>query len=147
MINISAKQSGKKPNLRPFSESSEQGNQWITTPRQDKFIELWLTPGSDTFGNAYKSAIKAGFSKFYAHKITAKSTGLEWVGANRSMLTSLKPEHINQSLQELAMSSPRTSDRLRALDMLAKLQGLYTHTSNRDIDITFSNNVPRPKLN
>lgn len=46
-------------------------------PQQQKFKELYLDPGSETFGNAYKSAVGAGFTDNYARQITAK--GNDWV--------------------------------------------------------------------
>lgn len=42
------------------------------TPRQAEFIKNWVNPKSETFGNAYASAIKAGFSKYYAKLITTR---------------------------------------------------------------------------
>lgn len=39
-------------------------------PRQALFLRLYVDPKSDTFANALQSAIKAGFTKQYASKIT-----------------------------------------------------------------------------
>ena len=39
-------------------------------PRQIKFLELYLDPNSETFANAYKSAMDAGYKREYAENIT-----------------------------------------------------------------------------
>ena len=41
-------------------------------PRQVKMLTLYLDPKSDTFANALKSALGAGFSKEYAENITGQ---------------------------------------------------------------------------
>lgn len=48
-------------------------------PRQSLFREYYTNPKSETFSNAYRSALAAGFADDYAKVITAESTGLEWV--------------------------------------------------------------------
>ena len=45
-------------------------------PRRTRFIELYTNPRSETFSNAYRSALTAGFSKDYAENIT--SVAPEW---------------------------------------------------------------------
>lgn len=47
------------------------------TPRQAQFIEFWNDPKSETFGNAYGSALRAGYAESYAKLIS--SVGLQWV--------------------------------------------------------------------
>lgn len=55
------------------------GDNKIMLPQRQLFKELYTNPESETFGNAYGSAIEAGFSESYAKQITAPSTDLEWV--------------------------------------------------------------------
>jgi hypothetical protein len=45
-------------------------------PQQQIFKKHYCSPKSDTFGNAYQSALKAGFKEEYAKVITAQNT--EW---------------------------------------------------------------------
>jgi len=47
------------------------------SPRQIEFLRLWLDPKSETFDNAYQSAIRAGYSDEYAQTLTTK--GLVWL--------------------------------------------------------------------
>lgn len=44
--------------------------------RQAAFLEHYLSPKSETFGNAYKSALAAGYSDEYAQVITTRARQL-----------------------------------------------------------------------
>lgn len=48
-------------------------------PQQAAFKENYTNPTSETFGNAYRSALAAGFSDEYAGVLTAPSKEVEWV--------------------------------------------------------------------
>ena len=52
----------------------------MLTPRQVRFLAFFTNPKSDTFGNAYRSSIKAGFSEAYSRHIT--SMDLSWLVEN-----------------------------------------------------------------
>lgn len=45
----------------------------IPNTKQQQMIWLYNNPESPTFGNAYQSAIKAGYTPFYARTITVKN--------------------------------------------------------------------------
>lgn len=47
-------------------------NQYQTDPRQALLIELYMNPESDTFSNAYQSAMKVGYEESYAAQITTR---------------------------------------------------------------------------
>jgi len=49
-------------------------NQFVLDPRQELFISYYLNPDSDTWSNAYQSALKAGYAEEYAKTITAQGT-------------------------------------------------------------------------
>lgn len=115
------------------------------TPKQQKFLDNWLIPSSETFGNAYQSAIKAGFSPHYAQKITAKSTDLDWMGEIRRQ-TTLKPIHIIKQLEHISLFAPQIRDQLTAISILTKVHGMQTSNINHDVSVKFVNTVPRPKL-
>ncbi len=122
---------------------SEQANQWTVTPKQQRFVEYWLSSNSISFGNAYKSAIRAGYSHHYAKVITAQHTNLLWVRDARRRLVHMQPDHITYQLQELAMNASETSVRLTALDKLARIHGMYTRKLDT-ADYTIISSVPRP---
>jgi hypothetical protein len=48
----------------------------LPTGKKERFIALYNDPESATFGNAYKSAITAGYTDSYARTITVKDQ--EW---------------------------------------------------------------------
>ncbi len=41
-------------------------------PKQSQFLALYLDPKSTTFGNAYQSAMSAGYKKEYAENLTGQ---------------------------------------------------------------------------
>lgn len=49
-------------------------NQHNPDPRQSLFLSYYLDPKSETFSNAYKSAIRAGYEDEYAKNITGQNT-------------------------------------------------------------------------
>lgn len=132
---------GYKPKDRPINSLAPQhttkrkltANQWQNTIQQHTFMAAWITPGSPTFGNAYNSAIHAGYSPHYATKITAPTTLNEWIGEYRRKLE-FTPEHITQGIQQLAIraNDSRSPDdtRLKAYETLARLHGMLDSKAN-----------------
>lgn len=49
------------------------------TPQQIDFALRYYLNTSSTFGNAYQSAVKAGYSPNYAKNITCDNQGITWV--------------------------------------------------------------------
>jgi len=142
MTHTKYNQSGRAPQDRSLIDST-QANQWTVTPKQQSFVEYWLSSDSTSFGNAYKSAIRAGYSHHYAKVITSQHTNLLWVREARRMLVTLQPDHITYQLQKIAMNASDISDRLSALDKLARIHGMYTHRLD-STSYTIINSVPRP---
>ena len=52
----------------------------LLSPQQEAFLSYYTNPKSETFGNAYQSAIKAKYAEEYAQTITAKD--LTWLSEN-----------------------------------------------------------------
>jgi phage terminase small subunit len=55
-------------------------NQYDPDPRQTLFLTNYLDPKSETFSNAYQSAVKAGYSEEYATNITGQMP--QWLSEN-----------------------------------------------------------------
>lgn len=53
-------------------EKPYKANGVIEDPRQSLFFSYYVNPKSETFGNAYRSAIKATYSEDYAKIITSQ---------------------------------------------------------------------------
>jgi hypothetical protein len=115
--------------------------------KQRRFLEYWLLPENiDTFGNAYKSAIKAGFSENSARVITGNARGLGWIREAKQLFAHLEPEHIYTALQNKALHAKSDRDQIRALELMAKIRGMFIERSQSEVNVTFTNNVPRPKI-
>lgn len=114
------------------------------TKRQSRFIDAYLDPVSDTFGNAYQSALVAGFSKNYALNITANTRNTPWVNELKQLLTRYEPEHIYRAMQHIALNGKQDRDRLRALELMGKHTGMFIERSQSEVNVSFTNHVPRP---
>ena len=115
--------------------------------RQRAFIEAWLDPNNtDTFGNAYQSALSAGYSESMARVITGNAKGLEWVNQAKTLYASLEPEHIYLAMQNEALNAKASRDKLRALELMAKIRGMFIERSQSEVSVKFVNSVPRPVI-
>lgn len=108
--------------------SNKQPNQWRANPRQLLFMRYYLDPSEpQTFSNAYKSALKAGYSNQTARDIASTNRN-KWLQeyTNKS---NLELEHLEQQLSELiidknSVNSKSIDDtRLKAIELVAKLKG------------------------
>lgn len=70
----------------------------LLDPRQALFLNAYIDPKSKTFGNAYQSALGAGYSENYATTITAKAP--EWLEENgrRERRIALAEKHLDEVL-------------------------------------------------
>lgn len=144
-VRVKDRRQGLAPKKRVYKDVAN-GNQWTITPRQLKFVELWLSPRSETFGNAYQSAVQAGFSDGLARQISSNALSLEWVQAAKQQLISLTPNHVIKGLEHEALNASQSRDRIKALELIGKLQGQFIERSISHVDVQFTNNVPRPVI-
>lgn len=113
--------------------------------RQRKFMDLWLgDPTLDTYGNAYQSAIQAGFSEASARTITGKVRNLQWIQDGIQLYASLEPEHIYLAMQTEALTAKASRDRIKALELMGKFRGMFVDKTESKIQVQFTNAVPRP---
>lgn len=73
-----AAKKGNKNAIGKKKNNPNGANQYKVDPRQALFLAYYLDPKSDTFSNAYQSAMRAGYEEAYAAQITAKMP--EWLG-------------------------------------------------------------------
>lgn len=114
---------GLAPKDRP---KGDVANQWQATPKQELFIALYIDPNSPTFGNAYKSAIQAGYSEDYAKHISKPAISNKWLYEyNRKSNITL--DHLKESIADIIRgnidSRSKTDTKLKAIELLAKLDG------------------------
>ncbi|MFA5152854.1 MAG: hypothetical protein WC554_09865 [Clostridia bacterium] len=74
-----AEQGGREYKRRSFC------GEW--TPKQQLFFKCYLDPKSDTFSDIRKSAIKAGYSDYYATTFGNKDYDLDWLREGKLRLS------------------------------------------------------------
>ena len=76
------------------------GNQYKPDPRQALFLKHYLDPKSETYSNAYQSALKAGYVEEYAKVILSKD--LDWLSESvRTELMVTKAENNLKNILEM----------------------------------------------
>ena len=115
---------GKKFGLRTTGEKGVYANQWTNSPQQNEFLRYYLDPEqSETWGNAYLAATKAGYSESYASSII--SIAPQWI-QQANNIVKLQPEHLKQALAAIANSKfEKASDRIQAIKLLGIDQGMF----------------------
>lgn len=74
--NLSHKQPQRQSQKRPQKDLQRKSRKQLN-PKQAEFLRYFQDPKSETFGNAYRSALKAGYSEAHAKQITTPSRGPE----------------------------------------------------------------------
>jgi hypothetical protein len=100
------------------------------TPKERFFCNFYVFGGKDCMGNATRCYEKAyGFRGQkraslwnYANRVMKRPQIQE---AIEEMSLSITPEAIKAQLIALAEHSPKSSDRLRALELLNKMMGMF----------------------
>lgn len=115
---------GKKFGLRKQGEKGVTANQWTNSPQQNEFLNYYLNPEqTETWGNAYLAATKAGYSDSYASQIM--SVAPQWIQQAQNIVK-LQPEHLKQALVSIAGSKmEKASDRIQAIKLLGIDQGMF----------------------
>jgi biotin-(acetyl-CoA carboxylase) ligase len=115
---------GLKPNKRTQGKIA---NQWQSTPKQKLFMSYYIDPNSKTFGNAYKSAIQAGYNESYAVQIASPAVSNKWIQDYTSK-SNLSIEHLKEVVTDIIRgnidSKDYTATQLKAIELYAKLDGL-----------------------
>ena len=87
---MSVKGEVKKPEPK---KPTKKGKKHLLDPRQSLFLKNYLDPDSDTFANAFQSALSAGYNKEYAENIM-----------------SLMPNWLSENIEDAAMVAKATSN-------------------------------------
>lgn len=92
-------------------------------PRKQDFLARYYNPSSETYANAYQSALAAGYSQNYSKQLTA--VGNDWIKVGNYLNhTNMTPEHIIAQAEKIALTGKTDSDKLKALEFVAKLKGM-----------------------
>lgn len=105
-------------------------------PKQQLALDYWMNSDSDTFGNLYKSCLKAGFRPSYALNIA--NLNPSWLSENID-LQQLNPEHIKQGVQRIAtgeINSRSVDDtRLKAYELLGRYAGMDNNKQTTNVTL------------
>ena len=85
-------------------------NQYKPDPRQDMFLANYLDPKSETWSNAYQSAIRAGYAEEYAKNV--KNHMPTWLSENLEDTALLQQAMVN--LQEFLGTGDEKLQGIRA---------------------------------
>lgn len=103
-------------------------------PRQEKFIELYFSVSSGTFGNCYQSAIGAGYTVETARNLTHNKP--KWYSEIIGQMQGIQPEHIILKLTDIINSNDETTqNKLKAIDMVMKHNGMYQHPNHSVLEL------------
>jgi hypothetical protein len=103
-------------------------------PRQKRFMSLYLNTDSVTFGNCYRSAIKAGFSDLTARNLTHNKP--KWYSEILGQQQGVQPEHLLLKLTDIINDTGvSTQNKLKAIDMLMKHNGMYPAVSHNTLNL------------
>lgn len=115
---------------------TKDGATYRPSKKNDLFMELWTSPNSETFGNVYKSGLRAGFSKSYSKNLL--NVAPKWLSTYIDK-TNFTNDHIKMALQEIAINAPdsRSPDdtRLKSLEILAKITGMIDNKGGSTTNI------------
>lgn len=121
---------GKRFGVRKVADKGVKtyANQWTNSAQQNEFLRFYLDPEQkETWGNAYHSAIKAGYSESYASNII--SVAPQWIQQANNIVR-LNPEHLKQALASIAGDKmEKASDRIQAIKLLGVDQGMFVQKS------------------
>lgn len=103
----------------------KNANQYISDPRQDKFLEVYYDTDSPTFSNAYQSAIVSGYSQATAKDILHNRP--KWLSDFGGKSNKYEPERLLEKLADIIdEDGVRTSDKLKAIELLMKHHKMLT---------------------
>lgn len=98
-------------------------------PRQERFIGYYLDTTSPSFANCYQSAIKAGYTIETARNFMHNKP--KWYSEIIGQMQNIQPEHLVLKLTDIINDSNETTrNKLKAIDMLMKHNGMYQSRVN-----------------
>lgn len=113
------------------------------TVKQRRTVQNYFNAqNKETFGNLYESAVQAGFSQSYAKSIVRDTP---WINELKAELAKYDPEHIYRGFQEIATNGKQDRDKLKALELMGKSQGMFVDRVQQDVRVEFINDMPRPE--
>lgn len=105
------------------TQTSTKANQYTTDPRQDAFLKAYYDPESQTYSNAYRSALAVGYSESTSKDILHNRP--KWLSEKWGDSRHAEPEQLLEKLSEiLEDGSVATRDRIKAIELMMKHYGM-----------------------
>lgn len=114
-------------------------NQHTPDPRQALFLSYYIDPKSETFSNAYQSALKAGYEEEYAKVILNKD--LDWLSESVKDMNLLHKaeKRLNQVLdfepvdEEGKIDNSLLANQMKAITLVAKGIGKAKYSERSEV--------------
>lgn len=107
----------------------------LLDPRQEKFISLYFSADSLTFGNCYQSAIKAGYSGETARNLTHNRP--KWLSEKLGQMQTMEPELLLLKLTNIINAdSESTQNKLKAINMMMKHYRMFGEGATANLRIS-----------
>lgn len=103
-------------------------------PRQLALFDFYLDPDSLSYGNAYQAALRAGYSESYAKVFMARSNSWFVRTMSENVRKGPDSDDIVDRLFTEAKDARASKDRIRALEILAKIQKLFSDGTNIQVN-------------
>lgn len=88
-------------------------------PRQEKFLDLYFSVTSSSFGNCYQSAMRAGYTSETARNLTHNRP--KWLSEKLGQMQTMEPELLLLKLTGIINDRAETTqNKLKAIDMMMK---------------------------
>ena len=128
----------KEKDKRPTNPHGANGS--VPDPRQAQFLKYYIDPESDTHGNSYRSAMRAGFSKNYASVLSAKMPDWLKEKVSQSDLVSKAFRNLEDFLDE------EDDKRLKWKASEFTLERLKREVFGKQVDVTSGGEKLKPEL-
>ncbi|MGH7195183.1 MAG: hypothetical protein ACREGA_00165 [Candidatus Saccharimonadales bacterium] len=95
------------------------------TPRQNAYMQAYVSPDSPSFGNSYQSARTAGYRDQTARNLMHLNP--EWLSDNIGQIVAIQPDELITELATIIKDgSEPTIIRLRAIELNLKAYGMLS---------------------
>ena len=130
-----------KASKKPQKEEQKLAKVKYTLKQRNTVANYFNARNKETYGNLAESAVQAGYSRSYANSIVRNTP---WILELKEQLQNYTPDHIYRGFQDVAINGEYDRDKLKALELMGKAQGMFVDRVQSDVHVTFVNEVPRP---
>lgn len=113
-------------------------NKRLLTPQQENFLAYYTDPRSETFSNAYQSALKAGYTKEYSENITSQLP--DWLSESLGDMNRLRraEKRLDQILDlepvddEGKVDNALIANQMKGINLVAKGIGKHKYSERTE---------------